>query len=169
MCNIPAKKLIVGSVDEFSMQNMYSCFIPYSYRSMTSIQHTNSFFIYYALKFESQFFGWVFHAKDIYIRLVLGIFQLVFWRFVRFELKFICGRLRLCLLSNPSDNDNDNGDRGKKLYMSSRTAFYPRRPAMLYCMGYWLRDSISITWLVEISILIWKHNKNRFREEDLKF
>ena len=61
MCNIPTKKVIVSSVDEFSMQNMYSCFIPYSYRSMTSIQHINSFFICYTLKFEIQFFEWVFH------------------------------------------------------------------------------------------------------------
>ena len=56
ICKIPTKKVIVSSVDEFSMQNMYSCFIPYSYRSMTSIQHINSFFIYYTLKFEIQFF-----------------------------------------------------------------------------------------------------------------
>ena len=28
---------------------------------MTSIQHINSFFIYYTLKFEIQFFEWVFH------------------------------------------------------------------------------------------------------------
>ena len=60
ICKIPTKKVIVSSVDEFSMQNMYSCFIPYSYRSMTSIQHINSFFIYYTLKFEIQFFEWVF-------------------------------------------------------------------------------------------------------------
>ena len=45
MHNIPAKKFIVSSVDEFSMQNMYSCFIPYSYRSMNSIRHINSLFI----------------------------------------------------------------------------------------------------------------------------